>query len=286
MTSTSSSTGGDGCFTISNQRPIQETLKKKPIVPSSLRFNASVMEGFSKLIAEVLGTAFLMFGGCMGCVGWKGPAPDFVGAISFGLVVMTLIQCYGHISGAHFNPAVTVAAVVFRAISIPMAILYFFAQIIGATIGYRFLVAITPIKALAQSEGDHGFCQTAPHEDLNEAQAFACEYIATTVLISVCCAVWDPRNSTKQDSIPIKFGLVIAVLSFIFGPYTGCSMNPVRTFAPAFWVQKYPMHWVYWIAPMSSGLITSLGYKLLFIEKPEIDLEAVQPLRQDDLPKV
>lgn len=97
-----------------------------------------------------------------------------------------------------------------------MAIIYFFAQLIGATIGYRFIVALTPVKALALSAGQHGFCQTAPHDDLNEAQAFACEYIATMVLISVCCAVWDPRNAKHQDSIPIKFGLTITVLSFIF----------------------------------------------------------------------
>lgn len=64
-------------------------------------------------------------------------------------------------------------------------------------------------------------------------------------------------------------------------------MNPVRTFAAAFWSEKYPMHWIYWISPMLSALITSLGYKILFMEKPETDLEAVQPLRQsDDLPKV
>lgn len=84
-------------------------------------FNVTVMEGFAKFIAEVLGTAFLMFGGCMGCIKWNDNHSDFAGAVSFGLVVMTLIQCLGHISGAHFNPAVTVAAVIFRLVSIPVS---------------------------------------------------------------------------------------------------------------------------------------------------------------------
>lgn len=247
-------------------------------------FNVTVMEGFSKFIAEALGTAFLMFGGCMGCITWKEPQANF---FSFGLVVMILIQCYGHISGAHFNPAVTVAAVVFRAISIPvsltnssemhcwtffeyfffssekyfqfwsvfhkivfaslfqMAILYFFAQIFGATIGYRFLVALTPVKALAQSAGANGFCTTAPHEDLNEVEVFVIEYIATTVLISICCAVWDPKNSKYQDSTAIKFGLAIAVLSFIFVSFDFYSL--------LFNSQRIRTYWL-------------LSIKLLFVE--------------------
>ncbi|XP_031636910.1 aquaporin-2-like isoform X2 [Contarinia nasturtii] len=249
--------------------------------------NVTVMEGFTKFIAEALGTAFLMFGGCMGCITWDDKPPAFAGAISFGLVVMIMIQCFGHLSGAHFNPAVTVAAIVFRSISIPMGIIYFFAQLIGATVGYRFLVSLIPAKALGLSTGTHGFCQTVPHEDLGEFEAFTCEYIATMVLISVCCACWDPRNSSKQDSLAIKFGLSITILSYIFGPFTNCSMNPVRSFAPAFWNHKYPMHWIYWVSPTLSAFITSLGYKFLFMEKPDIDLEAVQPLRpSDDIPKV
>lgn len=125
-----------------------------------------------------------------------------------------------------------------------MAILYFFAQLIGATLGYRCLQAITPTKVFAQSSGQYGFCQTAPHEDLNNIETFVVEYVATMMLISLCCGVWDRKNSKNQDSVPLKFGLAIAVLSFIFGPFSGCSMNPVRTFAPAFWSQNWPSHWV------------------------------------------
>lgn len=97
-----------------------------------------------------------------------------------------------------------------------MGIIYFFAQLIGATVGYRFLLTLIPEKILGKSVGTHGFCQTAPHEDLGEAEAFTCEYIATMVLISVCCACWDQRNNSKQDSIAIKFGLTITILSYIF----------------------------------------------------------------------
>lgn len=78
------------------------------------------MQGFKQFIAEIIGTAFLMCGGCMGCLSWGPQEPNILGALSFGMVVMILIQSYGHISGAHFNPAVTVAAVFFRLINIPV----------------------------------------------------------------------------------------------------------------------------------------------------------------------
>lgn len=85
-------------------------------------FNVTPMEGFTKLIAETIGTGFLMFGGCMGGLSWNDQEPpSFVGAASFGLVVMIIIQCYGHISGAHLNPAVTLATVIFRMTSIPVS---------------------------------------------------------------------------------------------------------------------------------------------------------------------
>lgn len=92
----------------------------------NIGFNVSVMQGLTKFIAEVIGTGFLMFGGCMGCFSWDTQVPNIQCALSFGLTVMIIIQCYGHISGAHLNPAVTVAAVVFRSITIPVRELNFF----------------------------------------------------------------------------------------------------------------------------------------------------------------
>lgn len=97
-----------------------------------------------------------------------------------------------------------------------MAILYLLAQLIGATLGFRLLKALTPTKIFAMSTGAYGVCQTGPHEDLTELDAFLIEFIATSALISICCALWDPRNNTKQDSVPVKFGLAITILSVIF----------------------------------------------------------------------
>lgn len=99
-----------------------------------------------------------------------------------------------------------------------MAIAYFLAQIIGALLGYWLIRVLTPfnILELGVNKGDYGFCATGPGPDVNIFQAFCIEYFATTILISLCCAVWDPKNAKYQDSTPLKFGLAIIVLSHIF----------------------------------------------------------------------
>lgn len=97
-----------------------------------------------------------------------------------------------------------------------MAVLYFFAQLIGALIGYRLLRALTPDSILEKNCGLYGFCATGPHPEITEIQAFTMEFVSTAVLITVCCAVWDPRNSKHQDSVPLKFGALITFLSFAF----------------------------------------------------------------------
>lgn len=86
----------------------------------SIGFDVTIMQGLNKFVAELLGTAFMMFGGCIGGLSRDGEDQGVLGPVTFGLVIMIIIQCYGHISGAHLNPAVTVAAVVFRMITIPV----------------------------------------------------------------------------------------------------------------------------------------------------------------------
>lgn len=126
-----------------------------------------------------------------------------------------------------------------------MAIVYFVAQLLGAFMGYGLLMFITPAD-IFKPLGATGpaVCVTAPHPDLTPMQAVAMEYLSTTVLILIVGGVWDPRNTQYQDSIPLKFGFAITAMGTILGPYTGCSMNPVRSLAPALWNHDFTMHWV------------------------------------------
>lgn len=126
-----------------------------------------------------------------------------------------------------------------------MACIYFVAQLLGAFMGYGLLLVITPADIFGPLGAEQtGLCVTAPHASLTPYQALAFEYISTTVLIMICAGVWDPRNAKYQDSIPLKFGFAITAIGCIIGPFTGASMNPVRSFAPALWNQDFRMHWV------------------------------------------
>lgn len=97
-----------------------------------------------------------------------------------------------------------------------MAICYFAAQMLGAIVGYGALKALTPDIIFGESAGEHGFCASVLNSHLSPFQGFMFEFIATLFLISLCCSVWDPRNSANQDSIAIKFGAAITILSFVF----------------------------------------------------------------------
>lgn len=108
------------------------------------------------------------------------------------------------------------------------------------------------------------FCVTDLHSELSAIQGLLLEGISTAILMLVACAVWDSRNVKNTDSVPIRFGLTVAALALAFGPYTGCSMNPVRSLAPALWNNQWSHHWIYWFGPIGGALLSSFMYKTIF----------------------
>ncbi|KAI5745970.1 hypothetical protein M8J76_015950 [Diaphorina citri] len=221
-------------------------------------------------LAEILGTFGLMFFGCMSCIGGfsQGSVPSLQPALMFGFVVSTIITIFGHISSAHLNPSVTVAAFMLGDISVADALVYVMAQLIGAVLGYATLGVVTPHDVLTFGVSpDKGLCSTIPHESLSDFQAFAVEFLSTSLLIFTCCGVWDHRNAHQGDSNPIKFALVIILCSATVGPYTGASMNAARSIAPAFINNIWTKQWIYWTAPTLAGIVTPLIYTYAFERK-------------------
>ncbi|KAL0117103.1 hypothetical protein PUN28_010145 [Cardiocondyla obscurior] len=227
-------------------------------------------------VAEIVGTFILMFVGCMGTIGSMGPnpPPPLQTALAFGLTVNFIIMMVGHLSGAHLNPAITIGAVLQGSKSIPTGVIYILGQFIGATAGYGLLKIVTPLELFNDGNinSNVGVCMTVVHPGLNKVQAVLIETLVTSFLLCAACATWDPRCAHLSDSVAIKFGLMVAVLSFTAGPYTGCSMNPARTFAPALWNNTWRDHWIYWVGPILGAVLGTYVYQLLSMvtQKEEI----------------
>uniref|UniRef100_A0A1B0CCI8 Putative aquaporin major intrinsic protein family n=3 Tax=Lutzomyia longipalpis TaxID=7200 RepID=A0A1B0CCI8_LUTLO len=217
-----------------------------------LGISEATFDNITRFAAEIAGTAILLFLGCGSCIKGLGQEPtNLMTNLSFGFAVTAIITMFGHISGAHLNPSVTILALVFRTISPVMAVFYVIAQVIGAIVGYGFIVAMTPTDVFGLQEG---MCTTTVHETMNLGEAFLVEFLCTAILIFTVCGVWDPRTGKLQDSASIRVGLVVAVLSIVGGPYTGASMNPARSIAPAIYTGVFDDQWLYWVAPPLSAL--------------------------------
>lgn len=180
------------------------------------------MKYFDKLpafLAELIGTGLLLFFGCAGCIPWFGSNHLQI-VLNFGLAVMAVVQIFGCISGAHFNPAVTIAAFICKRVDINTACLYFVAQLIGSFMGFGLLKVVTPASKFSHTfanssiESTFELCMTLPETSISSWQAVLIEFVATAVLILTCCAcAWDKRNSNHHDSLPLRFGLTVAGLA-------------------------------------------------------------------------
>ncbi|EZA50261.1 Aquaporin-4 [Ooceraea biroi] len=235
-----------------------------------MEVDTTVMDMLLMILAEVFGTAILIFVGCMACVGSMGMAPTLMHiSLAFGIAVMIAIQCVGHISGAHINPSITVAAVILGNKSLPLAGLYIIAQCLGSLTGYGVLKAITPQYLLhgGNLTAADSFCMTDINQNLTPIHGIAAEMLATGILVFFACGIWDSRNKHDTDSVAIKFGLCVTVLCLAFVPYTGCSLNPARTFGPAVWNGYWTHHWIYWIGPIAGAIIAATIYRYLFSPK-------------------
>lgn len=231
-------------------------------------------------IAEIVGTGILIFIGCMGSIGTMGvaPPPPLQSSMAFGMTVNLLIMMLGHISGAHMNPAVTIGAVIVGLKTIPTAIAYVVAQFIGATVGYGMLMMITPPELFNDgiSNSSAGLCVTVVHPGISTVQAILIEILCTSFILCAACATWDPRCAHMTDSTAIRFGFSVVGISLAASPYTGCSMNPARTFGPAFWNGNWTNQWIYWFGPTAGAFLGTYTYQLLFAEKDEAESKRLE----------
>ena len=174
-----------------------------------------------------------------------------VGIVS-GLIITAMIYAVGHVSGAHFNPAVTVGFTVGRHFPLKEAPIYWASQLIGAGIGALSL------RALFGEVGVMG--GTVPRGSTLESFGF--EIPLTFILMFVIMAVaTDSRAQGAHAALAI--GATVALNSIFGGPISGASMNPARSFGPALAAWNWGDHWIYWTAPFVGAVVAAVAYNVL-----------------------
>jgi len=211
------------------------------------------------LAAEVIGTFALVFAGCGAImVEAKTQALGQVGiAATFGLVIMAMVYALGHVSGAHFNPAVTFAFALTRHFPWPRVGAYWAAQLTGA------LVAALLLRASLGDLAEVG--ATLPSG--SQGQAFVWELVLSFFLMLVIMAVATDTRAVGEAAA-IAIGGTVALDALFGGPISGASMNPARSLGPALVAVNLDAVWVYLTAPLAGATLGALAYQLVRGEQP------------------
>ncbi|KAI3945597.1 hypothetical protein MKW92_032564 [Papaver armeniacum] len=220
-----------------------------------------VVKFTQKIIAEFLGTYFVIFAGCGSvAVNKIYGSVSFLGiCITWGLIVMVMVYSVGHISGAHFNPAVTITFAIFRRFPWLEVIPYIIAQVLGSLAASCTLLVTLPV------EPKHFFGTTPVGSDF---QALILEFIITFLLMFVISGV-ATDNRAIGELAGIAIGSTILLNVLVAGPVTGASMNPARSIGPAIAMRNFKGLWVYVVGPIVGAILGAAVYNLIrFTDKP------------------
>ena len=222
-----------------------------------------------KLTAEFFGTFWLVLGGCGSAV-LAAAFPElgigFVGvSLAFGLTVLTMAYAVGHVSGAHFNPAVTVGLAAAGRIGWNTVPGYIVAQVLGGIAAALVLYLIVSGKADFAGVGgfaSNGFGEHSPGK-FSMMSALITEVVLTAMFLEVILGV--THKNAPAGFAPLAIGLALTLIHLISIPVTNTSVNPARSTAVALFAEPWALQqlWLFWVAPIVGGIIGALVHKAI-----------------------
>lgn len=222
------------------------------------------MQGARNFLAETIGTFGLIFFG-VGAI-LQQQTTQSLGttgiAVAHGLAILIGVYAFGHISGGHFNPAVSFGMWITRRIDLPKMISYWIAQLLGATLAAWILGQIYQGGPVDVHLGTPTVDPT-----IGPRMGFVIEAILTFFLvITVFGVAIDSRASTSFAGIAIGFAIIVDIL--MGGALTGAAMNPARAFGPAVIAHYWQDQWLYWAGPLVGGGAAAILYDRFFLARP------------------
>lgn len=221
-----------------------------------------------KLLAEFVGTFALIFIGAGSIVATQETINQatpggglLLIALAHGLAIATMVTAVGHVSGGHFNPAVSVAAWVTRRLGTGELLAYVATQLLGGIAGAGLLRLVVPTASWEPAN----LGATLVAQNVSDAQAITIEAVLTFFLVWVVFATAiDPAGAFNKVA-GLAIGLVIAMDIMMGGPFTGASMNPARSLGPAVVSGEYVGLWVYFIGPVIGATLAAVAYDLVVL---------------------
>jgi aquaporin Z len=223
--------------------------------------------------AEVLGTFWLVFGGCGSAVLAAAFPEVGIGLLgvsfAFGLTVLTMAYAIGHISGCHLNPAVTVGLIAGKRFPASEAVAYMAAQVVGGVLGAGVLYVIASGAAgfdVAAGFASNGYGEHSPGGYTMMA-ALVAEVVLTFMFLMIILGSTDRR--APAGFAPIAIGLGLTLIHLIGIPVTNLSVNPARSTGPAIFVGGWALAqlWLFWLAPLIGAMLAGATYNAIASEK-------------------
>lgn len=225
---------------------------------------------FKKFAAELMGTFWLVFGGCGSAVlaaAFPQLGIGFAGvALAFGLTVVTMAYAVGHISGGHFNPAVTVGLCAGGRFPAKHVLPYIVAQVAGgigaAAVLYVVASGHAGFDATTSGFASNGYGAHSPG-GFSLQSAIIIEFVLTAFFLIVIHGVTD--KMAPSGFAPLAIGLALTLIHLISIPVTNTSVNPARSTAVALFQGTWALQqlWVFWLIPLCGGIIGGLIYRCL-----------------------
>lgn len=219
---------------------------------------------WQKFISEAVATFALVFVGAGAVLANEvsGDGFGFLGvALAHGLVLLAMTYAVYHLSGAHINPAVTIALWATGKVKTGVGFGYIVAQLVGSVVAALLLKVVFPGIAM---EGFLGDTSLAP--GVTPGAGILVEAILTFFLVfAVFGTIVDKRGSAHHAGLVL--GATLALGNLLGGPLTGGALNPARSFGPAFLSNHWMLHYVYWVGPVLGGLVAAFVYYFSFLGK-------------------